>query len=57
MSEETAVQLLEELKASIVKQWGSIPVEIETELAALEAQLRGLIPSTESPAAEESHAS
>ena len=31
---------LELLKASIKKQWGEIPAEIDTELAALEEKLK-----------------
>jgi hypothetical protein len=31
---------LEALKASIVKQWGQIPVEISNEITALEAKIR-----------------
>lgn len=39
MGEITALEVLANLKASITKQWGEIPIEIKNEISQLEILL------------------
>jgi hypothetical protein len=48
----TALQALEELKESIVKQWGDIPTEISDELKTLEMLLTPVEAPSDEPKEE-----